>query len=246
MIQTSTISSSSPHHHYNIKSDPSPPIPSSAHQQQTHSKLAEIDINNITPNTTNNPSTPFCRKKLDFDSTQTSENNNTNLLMAGASSMFLSSSSTSSSIAQQSSQPHQFKKCKTPKNTAIVTGTIQTPPVSTLLMDYYPSKQQPQQTSASSGGYHHHQNQNHHRSGANGGGGGGGGYPKVPSNSKRNARERRRVRTINDYFSQLQKYLPHSSSTSSKSTSHHHQHANNSTTTANCSGVNIGKNIKYK
>ncbi|RNA04699.1 achaete-scute complex T5 [Brachionus plicatilis] len=34
-------------------------------------------------------------------------------------------------------------------------------------------------------------------------------FAKAPSNSKRNARERRRVRTINDYFSQLQKYLPH-------------------------------------
>ena len=35
-------------------------------------------------------------------------------------------------------------------------------------------------------------------------------YPKVPSNTKRNARERKRVRTINDYFNQLQKYLPYS------------------------------------
>ncbi|CAF0794317.1 unnamed protein product [Brachionus calyciflorus] len=34
-------------------------------------------------------------------------------------------------------------------------------------------------------------------------------FPKTPSNSKRNARERRRVKTINDYFSQLQKFLPH-------------------------------------
>lgn len=34
--------------------------------------------------------------------------------------------------------------------------------------------------------------------------------PKIPSNTKRNARERKRVRTINDYFSQLQKFLPHS------------------------------------
>lgn len=34
-------------------------------------------------------------------------------------------------------------------------------------------------------------------------------FGKAPSNSKRNARERRRVRTINDYFSQLQKFLPH-------------------------------------
>jgi hypothetical protein len=33
--------------------------------------------------------------------------------------------------------------------------------------------------------------------------------PKCVSNSKRNARERKRVRTINDYFSQLQKYLPY-------------------------------------
>jgi hypothetical protein len=39
--------------------------------------------------------------------------------------------------------------------------------------------------------------------------------PKSVSNSKRNARERKRVRTINDYFSQLQKYLPHNSSISS-------------------------------
>ena len=36
--------------------------------------------------------------------------------------------------------------------------------------------------------------------------------PRVPSNTKRNARERKRVRTINDYFSQLQKYLPYSKS----------------------------------
>lgn len=35
-------------------------------------------------------------------------------------------------------------------------------------------------------------------------------FVKVPSNTKRNARERKRVRTINDYFSKLQKYLPHS------------------------------------
>lgn len=35
-------------------------------------------------------------------------------------------------------------------------------------------------------------------------------YLKVPSNTKRNARERKRVRTINDYFAKLQKYLPHS------------------------------------
>ena len=33
--------------------------------------------------------------------------------------------------------------------------------------------------------------------------------PKLPSNTKRNARERKRVRTINDYFNQLQKYLPY-------------------------------------
>lgn len=33
-------------------------------------------------------------------------------------------------------------------------------------------------------------------------------FTKVPSNTKRNARERKRVRTINDYFNQLQKYLP--------------------------------------
>jgi hypothetical protein len=33
--------------------------------------------------------------------------------------------------------------------------------------------------------------------------------PKCVSNSKRNARERKRVRTINDYFAQLQKYLPY-------------------------------------
>lgn len=32
---------------------------------------------------------------------------------------------------------------------------------------------------------------------------------KIPSNTKRNARERKRVRTINDYFNQLQKYLPY-------------------------------------
>jgi hypothetical protein len=31
---------------------------------------------------------------------------------------------------------------------------------------------------------------------------------KIPSNTKRNARERKRVRTINDYFSQLQRFLP--------------------------------------
>lgn len=36
----------------------------------------------------------------------------------------------------------------------------------------------------------------------------GGNMPKCVSNSKRNARERKRVRTINDFFSQLQKYLP--------------------------------------
>ena len=33
---------------------------------------------------------------------------------------------------------------------------------------------------------------------------------KLPSNTKRNARERKRVRTINDYFNKLQKYLPFS------------------------------------
>jgi hypothetical protein len=35
---------------------------------------------------------------------------------------------------------------------------------------------------------------------------------KTPSNTKRNARERKRVRTINDYFSQLQRYLPQTKS----------------------------------
>lgn len=39
-------------------------------------------------------------------------------------------------------------------------------------------------------------------------------FQKAPSNSKRNARERRRVRTINDYFSQLQKFLPYTKSPS--------------------------------
>jgi hypothetical protein len=34
-------------------------------------------------------------------------------------------------------------------------------------------------------------------------------HPKRPPNTKTNARERKRVRTINDYFSQLQKFLPH-------------------------------------
>lgn len=43
-------------------------------------------------------------------------------------------------------------------------------------------------------------------------------FAKMPSNSKRNARERRRVRTINDYFSQLQKFLPHTKQTNSGST----------------------------
>lgn len=43
--------------------------------------------------------------------------------------------------------------------------------------------------------------------------------PKMPSNTKRNARERKRVRTINDYFSQLQKFLPHSKQISSQTCS---------------------------
>ena len=42
-------------------------------------------------------------------------------------------------------------------------------------------------------------------------------FIKMPSNSKRNARERRRVRTINDYFSQLQKFLPHTKQNTSGS-----------------------------
>ncbi len=54
-------------------------------------------------------------------------------------------------------------------------------------------------------------------------------FPKVPSNTKRNARERKRVRTINDYFSQLQKYLPHSS-------------ANKQTSNNNTSSSNNNKN----
>lgn len=41
---------------------------------------------------------------------------------------------------------------------------------------------------------------------------------KVPSNTKRNARERKRVRTINDYFNQLQKYLPYSKQSTTAST----------------------------
>lgn len=43
-------------------------------------------------------------------------------------------------------------------------------------------------------------------------------FPKMPSNTKRNARERKRVRTINDYFNQLQKYLPYSKPATSSST----------------------------
>jgi hypothetical protein len=51
-------------------------------------------------------------------------------------------------------------------------------------------------------------------------------FQKFPSNTKRNARERKRVKTINDFFAQLQKYLPHTrpsiasiGSTSTSSTS---------------------------
>ncbi len=42
-------------------------------------------------------------------------------------------------------------------------------------------------------------------------------FPRIPSNTKRNARERKRVRTINDYFNQLQKYLPYSKPSQSTS-----------------------------
>ncbi len=59
-------------------------------------------------------------------------------------------------------------------------------------------------------------------------------HPKIPSNTKRNARERKRVRTINDYFSQLQKFLPHSKQATS--------HQSIGSSSANCS-VNSTKKL---
>lgn len=51
-------------------------------------------------------------------------------------------------------------------------------------------------------------------------------HTKTPSNTKRNARERKRVRTINDYFSQLQRYLPQTKANS------HGTSTNGATTTS--------------
>lgn len=82
---------------------------------------------------------------------------------------------------------------KTKKSTAIVAGTVQS-----IAQNVINKNTNEISSSANSETNPHNYNINKNQ------------YSKIPSNSKRNARERKRVRTINDYFSQLQKYLPHS------------------------------------
>jgi hypothetical protein len=160
-------------------------------------KISPLSINssNSFSNSGNrNIESPFCRKKLDFGFDLESLENESNLRVANQQQF----PNNNSLILNDETLKEKIKKTK--KTTAIVAGTVQSNNKLNVLND--PIVKLSNDTFTTNYRNYNGKTQT----------------IKVPSNTKRNARERKRVRTINDYFNQLQKYLPHESAAKQQQT----------------------------
>lgn len=138
-----------------------------------------INTNNLSSNEIKKIEFPFCRKRLDFTIGTENESNST---------IDQKFSNNQNLISDEDILSQTIKRSK--KSTAIVAGTVQSNNKLNIKEDAI-EKLPCDLVNINCINYNGKTK-----------------IIKVPSNTKRNARERKRVRTINDYFNQLQKYLP--------------------------------------